>query len=126
MDRKEMLMQFWRDVISQNKAELATYFMPDAVIRWNNTNEQFTVEEYGIANCEYPGKWCGEVERMEQIGDLAITITRVWQTDHSAFFHVTSFFEFQGDKISLLNEYWGDDGIAPQWRLDKRIGRPIK
>ncbi|NLM10011.1 MAG: nuclear transport factor 2 family protein, partial [Clostridiaceae bacterium] len=36
------------------------------------------------------------------------------------------FFEFKGDKISCLDEYWGDDGIAPQWRLDKQIGQPIR
>ncbi len=29
------------------------------------------------------------------------------------------------DKIVAMNEYWGDDGIAPQWRLDKNIGMTI-
>ena len=30
------------------------------------------------------------------------------------------------DKIIEVDEYWGDDGPAPQWRMNKHIGRPIK
>ena len=33
---------------------------------------------------------------------------------------------FEEDKITRIDEYWGDDGPAPQWRLDKRISRPIR
>lgn len=29
------------------------------------------------------------------------------------------------DKIVSVDEYWADDGDAPQWRKDKKIGRPI-
>lgn len=126
MDRKEILISFWQDVARQNESELKSYFTTDAYIRWNDTNEEFSVEEYIIANCEYPGDWHGEVERIELMNDLAITVTRVWLSDGSTSFHVVSFFEFQEDKIAVLNEYWGEDGAIPQWRLDKLIGRPIK
>ncbi|QSX05914.1 nuclear transport factor 2 family protein [Sedimentibacter sp. zth1] len=126
MNRKELLMSFWCDVANQNVEALKNYFAPNAHVRWHNTNEQFTTEEFIIANCEYPGDWQGEVERIELVEDKAITATRVWLKDNSASFHVTSFFKFQGDKIFFIDEYWGDDGIAPQWRLDKNIGKPIK
>jgi len=126
MKRKELLISFWRDVASQNEEALKNYFAPNGYVRWHNTNEQFTTEEYIVANCEYPGDWQGEVERMELVADMAITVTRVWLLDNSASFHVTSFFEFQEEKISVLDEYWGDDGTAPQWRLDKHIGKSIK
>lgn len=126
MDKNEIITMFWNDVAKQNAEELRAYFMPDAYIQWNNSNERFTVEEFIIANCEYPGDWCAEVERVEMIGNLAITVARVWAVDHSVSFHVTSFFDFQGDKIMALNEYWGEDGLAPQWRLDKGIGTAIK
>lgn len=126
MDRKEWLLSFWRDVAEQNQAALKTYFTPDAYIRWNDTNEQFSVEEYIVANCEYPGEWRGEVERIELTGDLAVTVTRVWHAHEGTSFHAVSFFEFQDEKIAVLNEYWGQDGNIPQWRLDKRIGKPIK
>lgn len=125
MDRQNVLISFWKDVVQQNDSALKDYFAQGAYIRWNNTNEQFTVSEYVIANCEYPGEWRGEIERIETAGDLSITVTRVWSSDGSVSFHVTSFFEFEGDQIKVLNEYWGDDSIAPKWRMDKHIGRPI-
>lgn len=126
MDRQDILRSFWNDVAQQKDSALKHYFTQDAYIRWNNTNEQFSVYEYVIANCEYPGDWRGEIERIETMGDLSITVTRVWLSDDSASFHVTSFFEFEGDHIKVLSEYWGDDGLAPKWRLDKHIGRPIR
>ena len=126
LDKKQIILDFWKDVVNQNMDNLQSYFLSNAIINWYNTNEQFIANEYITANCEYPGDWCGEVERIELVGNLGITVTRVWLSDNSASFHVTSFFEFDDDKIISLNEYWGDDGVAPQWRLDKKIGRPIK
>lgn len=76
------------------------------------------------ANCDYPGTWNGEIERIEQIENTIITVTHIWNNDMS--FHVTSFFKIESQKIMALDEYWGDDGVAPQWRLDKHIGKPIK
>lgn len=126
MNRKQIILDFWQDVANQNAINLRSCFLYNAIINWHNTNEQFSVEEYIRANCEYPGDWCGEVERIELVGNLGITATRVWLSDNSASFHATSFFEFVDDKIISLNEYWADDGVAPQWRLDKEIGKPIK
>lgn len=40
--------------------------------------------------------------------------------------HVTSFIQTKDDKIIAMDEYYADDGMAPQWRLDKHIGIPIK
>lgn len=126
MNIKQIILDFFKDVADQNANNLQRYFLSDAIINWHNTNEQFSTEEYIRANCEYPGDWCGEVERIELLGNLGITTTRIWLSDNSASFHVTSFFEFSDDKIISLDEYWGDDGVAPQWRLDKKIGKPIK
>ncbi|MDD3429380.1 MAG: nuclear transport factor 2 family protein [Oscillospiraceae bacterium] len=126
MDIAENLKLYWHDVITQNANSLKNHFLPNAYIRWNNTNEQFTVAEFIIANCTYPGEWSGEIQRMEIVQSTAITVTRVWLSDNSLSFHVTSFFEFEQGKIAVLNEYWGDDGNPPQWRLDKHIGKRIK
>ena len=79
------------------------------------------------ANCDYPGDWRGQVERIEHIEHIEttiITVTRIWTKDMS--FHVTSFFEIKGEKIKRLDEYWGDDGEAPRWRKDKHIGKSIR
>lgn len=124
MDKHEFIIQYWNQVATQNEEELKKYFYEDACIRWHDSNEEFNVEEFIRANCEYPGKWCGEVERFEQIENLIITVTRVWSSDSS--FHVTSFFKMKDDKIEVLDEYWGEDSLVPRWRLDKHIGKPIK
>lgn len=125
MKKEAILNSFWRDVARQDATALKTYFTPTTSICWHNSNECFNVDEYIIANCEYPGEWQGEIERLEECGLFFVTVTRVWLSDMSASFHVTSFFEFSEEKISKLDEYWGDDGVAPQWRLEKKIGKPI-
>ncbi len=125
MDIEKLIRNFWKDVAEQSENALANYFKENATVCWHNTNEKFTVSEFIRANCEYPGNWDGEVERIEQLNDLVITVTRVWLKDNSGTFRVTSFFTFEHGKIKSLDEYWGDVGSAPQWRLDKQIGTSI-
>ena len=118
--------QFLRAVLSQDRAALRGYFADDAYINWHCTNERFTVEEYIKANCDYPGDWDGEVERIEQAGDLLITVTHVFPRDKSSSFHVVSFIRINNEKIQAMDEYWADDGDAPLWRQEMNIGGPIR
>ncbi len=120
------IQAFWRDILSQNRERLPSYFHRDAVIRWHCSNEQFTVEEYVRANCEYPGRWDGEIERMEETGNLIVLAGRVFPADRAASFHVVSFIRLKDGRISEMDEYWGDDGDAPAWRRDMKIGHPIR
>ncbi len=117
---------FMRAVLEQKADAIRTYFHPDAVICWHCSNERFTVEEFIRANCEYPGSWDGEMERMEQTENRIITVTNVYPTDRSLSFHVTSFFHLVNDKIITLDEYWAADAPAPAWRQEMHIGRPIR
>ena len=116
---------FWRAVLAQDEPEIRAYFAPDAYVNWHCTNEHFMVDEFITANCEYPGEWDGVVERIETSGGLTVTVTRVYPRDRSCSFHVTSFLRTENDRIVSLDEYWADDGSAPQWRIDKHIGTPI-
>ena len=116
---------YWRDTLRQDAKAMRAYFHDNAWIKWHNTNELFNVEEFIRANCEYPGSWDGEIERAEQAGNLLITAARVWSADWMLSFHVTSFIQIRDGKITALDEYWGDDGTAPQWRQEMKIGRPI-
>jgi hypothetical protein len=118
--------EFWKAIVEQNPNEIRKYFKETAVIRWHNTNEEFTLEKFIRANCEYTGKWYCEVERIEEMGDLIITVTRVFSTDSSISVHATSFLRMEDDKIASMDEYWGDDGEAPKWRLDMEIGKRIR
>lgn len=120
------IYQFWRDVLKQDRNAIKKYFEKDAYINWHCTNEHFTVDEFIIANCEYPGDWDGEIERVEQINDLIITVVHVYPKDKSLSFHVTSFFKVVDEKIISVDEYWADDGDVPQWRVNKHIGTTIQ
>lgn len=115
----------WNDIITQNRAALPSYFCDDAVIRWHCTNERFTVDEYIKVNCDYPGKWQGEIERTEELDSKIIIVGRVQSFDKSLSFHVTSFIRLRDGKICEMDEYWADDGEAPEWRKKLGIGRKI-
>lgn len=118
--------RYWRAALAQNAQEMRPFFRKNAVIRWPNTNEQFTVEEFLRANCEYPGSWDGQIERLEQTDSLLITVVHVYSRDKTVSCHVTSFFQIEEDRITALEEYWGDDGPPPRWRQEMGIGRPIR
>lgn len=120
------IQKFWKAVLDQDETAIRPYFHPDACINWHCTNEHFTVDEYIVANCEYPGQWDGVVERVEAVDNLIITVTHIYPTDRSMSFHVTSFLRMKDDKITVMDEYYADDGTAPQWRLEKHIGTPIR
>ena len=117
---------FWKAVLEQRAEDIPSFFTEDAVVNWHCTNERFTVAEFVRANCEYPGDWDGEVERVCEISEGIVTVTRVYPTDKSASFHVTSFLTLQDGKIKQMDEYWADDGPAPNWRKEMRIGTKIK
>ncbi len=55
-----------------------------------------------------------------------MTAVRVFSKTCETVCHVTSFFTMQNDRIKRLDEYWADDGPAPDWRKSMRIGRPIR
>lgn len=117
---------FWKAVLQQDAEKMRTYFRENAYVNWHCTNEHFSVEEYIRANCEYPGAWDGRIERIETAGDLTIVVVRVFTCDRELSFHVVSFMHMEEGLISSLDEYWGDDGPAPQWRREKKIGTVIK
>lgn len=123
---KERLTALWAAIAAQDAGAMRSHFDPEAVVCWHCTNEQFTLEEYIRANCEYPGQWRGRVERVEPIPGGAAVCARVWLADGSASFHCAAFYRIVGEKIVRADEYWGDDGPAPAWRRDKRIGVPIE
>lgn len=116
---------FWQAVLAQDAPALRPFFADHAYINWHCTNEHFTVEEFIQANCEYPGRWDGEIERVEVLDGLIVTAVHVFSKTAPLSFHVTSFIRVQEGKILSMDEYWGDDGPPPQWRLDKHIGSPI-
>lgn len=120
------LEEFWRDILGRNAAAIREYFHPDAWVNWHNTNERFTVEEFICANGAYPGEWTGEVERVITTDCNTVIVTHVYTKDGSQHYHVVSIIQMVGDKIASIDEYWGRDSDAPQWRQEKHIGSKIR
>ena len=77
------ITEFWKYVLEQNAEKIRTFFCRDASVHWHCTNEHFTVEEFIRANCEYPGDWEGEMQRVEQAGDVIIVVVHVYNQDKS-------------------------------------------
>ena len=119
------IQAYWDAVLRQDAQAMRRFFHPEALVRWHNTKEQFTVEEFIHANCAYPGDWEGTIKRIENIGSLLVTVTQAYTCDRSLSFHVVSFFQMENSLIMAIDEYWGDDGDAPQWRQEMHIGSRI-
>lgn len=120
------IAKFFKSVLSQNEKELRTYFHKNAVIKWHYTNEIFTLDEYIKANCEYPGNWDGEIQKIEEKAGLIILACRVFSLDNSSSFHVVSFIYLKDNLIINMDEYWSDDEKVPEWRRKMKIGKRIK
>ena len=118
---------FFDAIVKQNAEKLKDFFETDAIIIWSNTNEQFTVDEYIQVNCEYPGKWTGRIENIDEIDTLdkkMVYVAKVWKSDGTAA-RVVSFITFgdtENELIQLLDEYWSDISEPPEWRKRMNIG----
>jgi hypothetical protein len=111
-------------VTRQDIVMLRAFFLPEAVICWHDSNEQFTVDEYIRANCGYPGNWNGEIQRVEKTTDGLLILTKIFSDDVVTF--VTAFVKLQDGKISRLDECYADySEEIPQWRRKMGIGKPI-
>lgn len=123
---EKTILEFWKNIGEQNTKALEAFFWPDAKICWHNTDEQFTVAEFIRATCEYPGRWKCDVEYYLEIEKRVITVTKVYNLTEKTSLYATSFFLINDGKIQRLDEYWGDNGVAPQWRRDLHIGTKIE
>ena len=116
---------FLKSVVSQNEKEMRKFFHKTATIKWHNTNEKFTLDEYIKVNCEYPDEWESKIEKYEKVGNLVILVAFISSKTKNISFYVTSFLKILDDKIIELDEYWGDNGVPPKWRIDMNIGSKI-
>jgi len=116
--------KFISAVAKQDAKALQAFFTPEAIIRWHDSNEQFTVAEYIQANCEYPDTWSGEVVHTAKTKGGMIIVSKIFSC--SATVHVTSVLQLTNGKISHADEYYADyNDDIPQWRKEMNIGIPI-
>ena len=114
MKEIELLIRaLWQAVTEQDEEKLLRFFTPDAQIFWPNTGERFDLAGYLRANCDYPGRWSGKVEKIALDGSWSVA--KVWSPEGGAARAVT-FYQWRNGKIERMEEYWGDVGPAPEWR----------
>ena len=119
--------QFLTDIVSKNAEAIKPYFTPDAIICWHDSNEQFTLEEFIKANCEYPSTWTCSVERIEKL-ERGFAITAQLNHPEDGFYVKYVGFIELNDKclVQKLDEWFVAIEDVPQWRKDMKIGRPIQ
>ncbi len=65
------------------------------------------------------------MERVDPIPGGMTAEMRVWMD--GASFHTASFFQLTPEgKIVSLDEYFGDDGEAPEWRQKMGVAQPLR
>jgi len=114
-DNKQLIEVFWNHMNNKSWQELTSLFSADAEIIWPNTKEEFSVSLFVKINELYPGSWSIDIEQLLSFDDTVISVVRV--TDGDLSFHAISFFYFSNNKISLLQEYWSQDGNPPENRI---------
>lgn len=122
MDMERFAKRYWKCVADQDRM-MEKCFSEDAVIRWQTTDEEFTVAELVEAHCQRPGRRKVVIERMHRVGETLVTVVHLWMEGTS--YYVTSFFQMSRGRIIQLDEYWGENVEAPQWRTEAQIGTRI-
>ncbi len=123
MDMERFAKRYWKYVADQDGDLLKKCFCEEAVIRWQCTDEEFTVEDFARAHCERPGRRKVVIERMNRVGETLVTVVHLWMEGTS--YYVTSFFVMSRGRILQLDEYWGENLPVPQWREEAGIGTRI-
>ena len=120
--RMRAVQALWEAVGAQEWMDIPAFFTEDAVIRWPNTRERFTVLDYVRANSDYPGDWRTKVRRLDAVGDTVIALVRITDAGGATSLHVVSYCTFAGDRIARMEEYYSEDGEPPAWRGEQSIG----
>lgn len=117
--REEKVRQFWEAFDRGDFPAAGALLAEDCEVVWPNTREVFRGRDRFIAaNANYPGRWTIQVERILRAGDGVVSVVGVSQEGLEAGFSAVSFFEFEGEAIQAITEYWGDVEEPPGWRRD--------
>jgi len=118
---------FLQDIVSKKADAIKGHFAKDAIICWHDSNEQFTLEEFIRANCEYPSTWNCEVERIEKYAKGFVVAAQMDHPEDGFYIKYVSFIELDDyEKVKRLDEYFVAIEEIPQWRKDMKVGQPIR
>ena len=120
--------KFLQDIVSKQPDNIIkSYFASDAIICWHDSNEQLTLEEFVIANREYPSSWTCNIERIEKLEKGFAIAAQLDHLEDGFFIKYVSFINLNdNNKVQRLDEWFVALEEIPQWRKDMNIGRPIE
>ncbi len=119
------IQAFITAVVQKDESAMRIFLDENLRVRWHNTNEEFTLEEYLNVNCSYPGNWLGEIKTIMPTNEGCVAVVQIYSEDKKIKIHQISIVKIKDNKITELDEYYSEDGIAPQWRLDMNVGSEI-
>lgn len=117
--KEKIVEQYWK-AFSEYNFDLARTFMDkNAKVIWPNTQEIFKGRDnFILTQKNYPGTWKIILEKLISINEIVISVVKVTSVENSQSFYATSFFEFKGDYIIKITEYWGEISEPPEWRIN--------
>lgn len=110
MRMETTIISLWQAVAAQDEHKLAQFFTVDARIFWPNTGERFDLPGYLRANCDYPGQWSGQVEKVAEDGSYSVA--RVWSPE--------------GVTARTVKSISGETGkLSRWWNIGAMLRRPL-
>ena len=120
MEKKEKIVkQYWKEFDEYNFDLVGTFMDTNVKVIWPNTQEIFKgYKNFILTQKKYPGIWKIILEKLISINEIVISIVKVTSVENPQSFYATSFFEFKGNSIIKITEYWGEISEPPDWRID--------
>ena len=113
------ILNFWKYINDAEFEQLTKIMVENSIVILPNTREIFKGRNnYIVFNKEYPGRWYARVEKIVAFENQVISVVEITNTEGVSLY-VTSFFIFEDNMIKEITEYWGENGEAPEWRINK-------
>ena len=117
--KEKIVEQYWKAFDEYNFDLAGTFMDTNAKVIWPNTQEIFKGRDnFILTQKNYPGTWKIILEKLISINEIVISVVKVTSVENSQSFYATSFFEFKGNYIIKITEYWGEISEPPERRIN--------
>ncbi|MCK4339837.1 MAG: nuclear transport factor 2 family protein [Candidatus Cloacimonetes bacterium] len=117
--KEKIVEQYWKAFDEYNFDLAGTFMDTNAKVIWPNTQEIFKGRDnFILTQKNYPGTWKIILEKLISINEIVISVVKVTSVENSQSLYATSFFEFKGNYIIKITEYWGEISEPPEWRIN--------
>jgi len=117
--KEKIVEQYWKAFDEYNFDLAGTFMDTNAKVIWPNTQEIFKGRDnFILTQKNYPGTWKIILEKLISINEIVISVVKLTSVENSQSHYATSFFEFKGNYIIKITEYWGEISEPPEWRIN--------